>query len=443
MSKLLVLFISLLFSCSGGDKKKVITLKEGEIPLSVSKLLSLKDYRSDEYKITSFEAALDLLNISKVHLRAENPAEALKYLAVAVKLFPYRGDISSSYKAAINQYVRNTNKLMSNKTITCNEYKDRYNYLLKTSPGSLTKLKRKVGNCTAKSIKSKGFNIANVLKEKSPKKYEIKEVKGINISEEIKEDERAFKNYMSYLPKENLINLLLDIYGDINFNPVKIFPSRDKKKISIKFDIDATRRYTSEEACEKLANITDRQVPKSISNPSKRSISNCIKAYRDFSALSIFAQNFLVNQLPVYYSYDVIFSKSNGESIVKKKLVSCSRMSIFQDGSGFACWETRELKSSFAKFKRIKKRYLANKRRGVREYGSTEKEVYYYMVPDKFLTNGFWKKYSSDFSLGFNLSSLDAVSTKVDFTFKNKYLLKELKSISLRLNKADTLDLFP
>lgn len=141
-----------------------------DLPLSVREIMEMKDQKSIQYEIRSYEAAIDLKNLAENYYKSGFSEKALKYATLASHLFPYRTDLVSLKVRLINDFVEKTN--YAKKDLQCDDYNDRVNFIKKISPDSILKI-QKNDKCQNSeeiySIKDIKYNIKEFIAIKPPK----------------------------------------------------------------------------------------------------------------------------------------------------------------------------------------------------------------------------------------------------------------------------------
>lgn len=121
-----------------------------EVPENVLKLKNIKDKKSVNYEIVSYEAAVDLVQLARVQRKIGNTVKSLHFISLAASLFPYRDDIVNTYKSTLDEYTNETNKLISSKRLSCNDLKKRISLLSSLSPKSVQNINQKSVSCEIK-----------------------------------------------------------------------------------------------------------------------------------------------------------------------------------------------------------------------------------------------------------------------------------------------------
>lgn len=143
-----IIFCLLSFTCLASDlsswESKV------DIPENVLKLKNIKDKRSTEYEMTSYEAAMDLAHLAKAQMKIGNTVKSLHFISLAAKLFPYRDDIVNTYRETLDEYTSETNSLIKAKRLSCDDLKQRIFLLSSLSPKSVQTIDQKNVSCEIK-----------------------------------------------------------------------------------------------------------------------------------------------------------------------------------------------------------------------------------------------------------------------------------------------------
>ncbi len=122
---------------------------EGKIlvPDNVRKLQTIKDKKSIEYQIVSYEAAMDLHQLAKMNYKIGNLVKALHFMELATKLFAYRDDLVNFYNQILQEFTAETNNLISKKNISCENLKVRVRLIQSASPRYANKIIKNKISC--------------------------------------------------------------------------------------------------------------------------------------------------------------------------------------------------------------------------------------------------------------------------------------------------------
>lgn len=205
----------------------------GDLPPSISALNAITDKEGIDYSIASYKATMDILNASKGYLKNSDSAKALKMLSLGTTLFPYRDDVQALKTVALGRFTQITIDMIKNDSITCNDIKERVNFLRSVAPDAINNLKVKRDNCDYMVKELDHVPTVNeISKATAPKSIkELEEKYNLDLSKELsyamwRED---------FLPKEDLTLLYLRFMGSFKMSPssINIELSKDKLTASI------------------------------------------------------------------------------------------------------------------------------------------------------------------------------------------------------------------
>ncbi len=143
------------------------------VPDNVRKLQTIKNRESIEYQIVSYEAAMDLHQLAKMNYKIGNLVKALHFMELATKLFAYRDDLVNFYNQILEEFTVETNKLITNRNISCENLKVRVRLLQAASPRYANKIIKNKISCNIdtghKLTSIKDINIDAWISTKLPK----------------------------------------------------------------------------------------------------------------------------------------------------------------------------------------------------------------------------------------------------------------------------------
>lgn len=238
------------------------------IPPSVKKLVDIQDKESSEYEGYAFEATLDLIHLSKTHLQSGNYAKSLHFISLAKSLFPYRGDVQALFNKVIYFFIRETNDLVAENIISCNELRYRAKIISRLSIKKAREIKTKNISCTIE-IGDKKKSISNIdLNAWIEESYVINNTNFTSVKEvdfynqaKVKEiEEREYeKVYTLGFPAQELLYSSLKILNGLQIIPRLELATNEnengngKVKLSGDYSVTSSSLYSLEGHCRFLS----------------------------------------------------------------------------------------------------------------------------------------------------------------------------------------------
>lgn len=170
----------------------LVSLVHAEVPETLQELSKKTEKDNFEYQVLAYKAAIDTINVSNNELAGMNSAEALKVSSFGLMHMPYRGDIRDVRNKALNTYISITRKLEEKPKENCEVLKERYEFLAKIAPDSLTMV-------------NNNLSCLKVVKLIEPKNAELISVKIPPVNPELEKDFKADLSHDVdfYLAKNN------------------------------------------------------------------------------------------------------------------------------------------------------------------------------------------------------------------------------------------------
>lgn len=260
MKRLFILFF--IYSCSSSSRtnQSQIVGNDFELPGSVKTLKNIKDRNSIEFTIASHQAITDVINHGKSSLASSNSSLALQYLSVGSNLFPYREDIVSLKKVALDRYINTTNELIKHKDVPCSTLKMRAHFLVNIAPDAMGLITEKREHCDLYAEADPVTNTETIANLKlPPTQTKIEEQYNIDLSKDY--EYMVWKN--NFFPKDEVALLLLRFFGTFQIVPREpnVEQGRDEfVNLSTRYKFKTEREsMDADDFCEELGKLIDVQ----------------------------------------------------------------------------------------------------------------------------------------------------------------------------------------